>query len=79
MLIYLLRHGQTEYNAQKRYQGQRDIPFRRRAPEAAAGRFFPGNRLCDPAAAHFPDGAGVLSRSEAHAGGRAEGDELRPL
>ena len=21
MLIYLLRHGQTEYNAQKRYQG----------------------------------------------------------
>ena len=25
MLIYLLRHGLTEYNAQKRYQGQRDI------------------------------------------------------
>ena len=28
MLIYLLRHGLTEYNAQKRYQGQRDIPPR---------------------------------------------------
>lgn len=33
MLIYLLRHGQTEYNAQKRYQGQRDIPL---SPEGAA-------------------------------------------
>ena len=32
MWIYLLRHGRTEYNAQKRYQGQRDIPL------SAAGR-----------------------------------------
>ena len=27
MKIYLLRHGVTEYNTQKRYQGQRDIPL----------------------------------------------------
>ena len=27
MLIYLLRHGLTEYNSQKRYQGKRDIPL----------------------------------------------------
>lgn len=27
MKIYLLRHGQTAYNAQKRYQGTRDIPL----------------------------------------------------
>ena len=27
MLIYFLRHGLTEYNAEKRYQGQRDIPL----------------------------------------------------
>ena len=27
MLIYLLRHGETEYNVDKRYQGTRDIPL----------------------------------------------------
>lgn len=27
MKVYLLRHGQTAYNAQKRYQGQLDIPL----------------------------------------------------
>ena len=32
MLIYFLRHGLTEYNTEKRYQGQRDIPL------SAAGR-----------------------------------------
>lgn len=32
MQIYLLRHGQTEYNAQHRYQGQQNIPL------SAAGR-----------------------------------------
>ena len=33
MQIYLLRHGQTAYNAEKRYQGQRDIPL---SPEGMA-------------------------------------------
>lgn len=27
MEVYLLRHGETEYNAQKRYQGMHDIPL----------------------------------------------------
>lgn len=33
MLIYLLRHGLTIYNAEKRYQGVRDIPL---SPEGKA-------------------------------------------
>lgn len=27
MRVYLLRHGETEYNVEKRYQGTRDIPL----------------------------------------------------
>ena len=41
MLIYLLRHGLTEYNAQKRYQGQRDIPL---SPEGLAQLRVQGRR-----------------------------------
>ena len=33
MLIYLLRHGLTAYNAEKRYQGRGDIPL---SPEGVA-------------------------------------------
>ena len=27
MLIYLLRHGETVYNTERRYQGSSDIPL----------------------------------------------------
>lgn len=33
MEIYLLRHGETQYNRERRYQGLRDIPL---SPEGAA-------------------------------------------
>lgn len=34
MKIYLLRHGETEYNAQKRYLGRTDIPLSASGAEA---------------------------------------------
>lgn len=53
MLIYLLRHGLTAYNAEKRYQGQRDIPPVPRGPRpAAAGGPPAGNGLYHPALPH---------------------------
>lgn len=46
MKIYVLRHGETQYNAEKRYQGQRDIPLsdKGRAVETAH-ILFPGAQL----------------------------------
>lgn len=38
MLIYLLRHGLTEYNAQKRYQGSGIFLCRRRGAESCVVR-----------------------------------------
>ena len=40
MLLYLIRHGQSVYNAQRRIQGQIDIPlspFGERQGQAARG------------------------------------------
>ena len=79
MLIYLLRHGQTEYNAQKRYQGQRDIPL---SPEGAAQlrrQILTPMCLCFHPAAHQPDGAHPVPGGKACAGGRPERDVLWQL
>jgi probable phosphoglycerate mutase len=40
--IYLVRHGETEWNAQGRYQGKLDSPLTRRGRKQAqdAGRFL---------------------------------------
>ena len=63
MLIYLLRHGLTEYNAQKRYQGQRDIPLsaeglsqlRRADIDPKVVYLTPLQRTAQPARVLFPD------------------------
>lgn len=34
MKVYLLRHGETEYNVRKQYQGSRDIPLSAKGREA---------------------------------------------
>jgi len=42
MKVYLLRHGETEYNVEKRYQGTRDIPLSKKGrAELAAADFSP--------------------------------------
>lgn len=63
MRIYLLRHGETEYNAQKRYQGVSDIPLSPKGlAELACADIFPKTVYVSPllrakqtALALFPD------------------------
>ena len=73
MLIYLLRHGLTEYNAQKRYQGQRDIPL------SAEGLSQLRRADIDPKVADGPDGPGALPGGRARGRERTAGDVLRQL
>lgn len=63
MKIYLLRHGETEYNARKRYLGTTDLPLSKRGrgelvqadftPEAVY--VSPLRRTAETAAILFPD------------------------
>ena len=61
VLIYLLRHGETVYNAQRRYQGTQDVPLsaqgRRLRPagvELPAVYVSPLTRAAESAALLFP-------------------------
>jgi len=62
MLIYLIRHGETPYNAEKRYQGSLDVPLSEEGrAELRPAEFAPAvvytSHLCrtrETAAAIFP-------------------------
>lgn len=44
MLIYLLRHGLTQENLEKRYQGRRDVPLCPQGLAQLCGRILPPKR-----------------------------------
>lgn len=49
MKIYLLRHGETEYNVEKRYQGTRDIPLSQKGrEELSAANILPKKVFVSP-------------------------------
>ena len=80
MLIYFLRHGLTDYNAQKRYQGQRDIPLSAQGlAQLRKADIRPKGRLYFYLTAHKTDGGGAVSACKARAGGRPERDVFRQL
>ena len=47
MAVYLVRHGETDWNIEKRFQGQRDIPLNERglAQARASGQALSGLRF----------------------------------
>jgi alpha-ribazole phosphatase len=79
MLIYLLRHGLTAYNAEKRYQGQRDIPL------CPAGRAQLRQADLRPETVYITPlcrtrhRGGALPGCKARGGERPAGDVLRQL
>ena len=48
MLIVLLRHGETAYNAQRRYQGKSDIPLSARGKARLRAADFAPDRKPSP-------------------------------
>ncbi|OLP58802.1 phosphoglycerate mutase [Xaviernesmea oryzae] len=63
MLIYMIRHGQTDWNAELRLQGQCDIPLNAIGRQQATGNGLALARLVGPDIARFDFVASPLSRT----------------
>ena len=63
MLIYVIRHGQTDWNAELRLQGQRDIPLNSLGRQQASGNGAVLGRLLGADATGFDYVSSPLSRT----------------
>lgn len=63
MLVYMIRHGQTDWNAEGRLQGQKDIPLNATGRQQASGNGLALKRILGETAAHFDYVASPLGRT----------------
>ena len=63
MLVYLIRHGETDWNVEGRLQGQRDIPLNETGRAQAAGNGRALKALLGDSAGDFDFVASPLSRT----------------
>ncbi len=72
MKLYLIRHGETVYNREKRYQGQRDIPLSEEGRAATLpGRDSAARGVYFTAYSRGGNGTDFVSECTAYSGRRA--------